>query len=236
MSFAQLTYRESLRDIESCPTALSGKLYHCGIKHPVSKSTLAEANENRNWRIYADFAQVRIKKAGRLYRSDHDFLIDRNEMAYALDSTTIRLCLNLFPCAKFRKAKGAVKMHTLLDLRGSIPTFIEITDGLCHYVYILDLIETEPNAFYVMDMGYVDDERLYRINQKKGYFVKRSKTNMACKRIYNRPVNKKCGLRCDQSVWLAGFYARKDYPELMRRIEYFDAQTGNTFVFSDQQL
>ena len=231
MSFAQLTYRESLRDIEACLTALSGKLYHCGIKHPVSKSTLAEANENRNWRIYADFAQVLIKEARRLYRSDNDFLLNIDNMAYALDSTTIDLCLNLFPWAKFRKAKGAVKMHTLLDLRGSIPTFIEITDGLCHDVNVLDLIETEPGAIYVMDMGYVDYERLYNIHQKKGFFVTRAKTNMACKRLYSRPVDKVCGLRCDQSVRLTGFYARKDYPELIRRIKYFEAETGNTYVF-----
>jgi transposase len=231
MSFAQLTYRESLRDIEACLIALSAKLYHCGIKHPVSKSTLAEANENRNWRIYADFAQILIKEARRLYRSDNDFLLDIDNMAYALDSTTIDLCLNLFPWAKFRKSKGAVKMHTLLDLRGSIPTFIEITDGLCHDVNVLDLIEIEPGAIYVMDMGYVDYKRLYTIHQKKGFFVTRAKTNMACKRVYSRPVDKACGLRCDQSVRLTGFYASKDYPELMRRIKYFDAETGNNYVF-----
>lgn len=231
MSFAQLTYRESLRDIETCLTALSGKLYHSGIKQPVPRSTLAEANENRDWHIYADFAQVLIKEARRLYRVENDFLLDIDNLAYALDSTTIDLCLTLFPWAKFRKAKRAVKMHTLLDLRGSIPTFIEITDGLCHDVNALDLIETEPGAIYIMDMGYVDYERLYNIHQKKGFFVTRAKSNMACKRLYSRPVDKSCGLRYNQSVSLTGFYAKKNYPELLRRIKYFDAETENTYIF-----
>ena len=231
MSFAQLTYRESLRDIEACLIALSGKLYHSGIKQPVSRSTLADANETRDWRIYADFAQVLIKEARKLYRSENDFIIDIDNMAYALDSTTIDLCLNLFPWAKFRKAKGAVKMHTLLDLRGSIPTFVEITDGLFHDVNVLDLIETEPGAIYVMDMGYIDYQRLYKINQKKGFFVTRAKSNMAFKRLYSRSVNKKCGLRCDQSIRFTGYYAKKDYPELMRRIKYLDHETGKTYVF-----
>lgn len=231
MSFAQLTYRESLRDIEACLTALSGKLYHSGIKQPVSRSTLAEANENRDWHIYADFAQVLIKEARRLYKTDNEFLLDMDNIAYALDSTTIDLCLKLFPWAKFRKAKGAIKMHTLLDLRGSIPTFIEITDGLCHDVNVLDLIATEPGAIYVMDMGYIDYERLYKIHQNQGIFVTRAKSNMACKRLYSRPVDKNTGLRCDQSVRLTGYYAKKDYPELMRRIKFFDQETDKTYVF-----
>lgn len=231
MSFAQLTFRESLRDIEACLTALSGKLYHSGIKQPVPKSTLAEANENRDWRIYADFAQVLIREARRLYKTDNEFVLDIDNMAYALDSSTIDLCLNLFPWAKFRKAKGAVKMHTLLDLRGSIPTFIEITDGLCHDVNILDILEIEPSAIYVMDMGYIDYERLYTINRNQGFFVTRAKSNMASKRLYSRPVDKTTGLRCDQSVRLTGFYSKKQYPELFRRVKYFDQESGKTFVF-----
>jgi len=231
MSFAQLTFRESLRDIEACLTALSGKLYHSGIKQPVPKSTLAEANENRDWRIYADFAQVLVREARMLYKTDNEFVLDIDNMAYALDSSTIDLCLNLFPWAKFRKAKGAVKMHTLLDLRGSIPTFIEITDGLCHDVNILDILEIEPGAIYVMDMGYIDYERLYNINRNQGYFVTRAKSNMASKRLYSRPVDKTTGLRCDQSVRLTGFYSKKQYPELIRRVKYFDQESGKTYVF-----
>ena len=231
MSFAQLTFRESLRDIEACLTALSNKLYHSGIKQPVPKSTLAEANENRDWRIYADFAQVLIREARRLYKTDNEFVLDIDNMAYALDSSTIDLCLNLFPWAKFRKAKGAVKMHTLLDLRGSIPTFIEITDGLCHDVNILDVLEIEPGAIYVMDKGYIDYERLYNINRNQGYFVTRAKSNMASKRLYSRPVDKTTGLRCDQSVRLTGFYTKKQYPELFRRVKYFDEESGKTYVF-----
>ena len=231
MSFAQLTYRESLRDIEACLKALSGKLYHSGIKEPVPRSTLAEANETRNWRIYADFAQVLIKEARELYRTDNDFLQDIDDMAYALDSTTIDLCLELFPWAKFRKAKGAIKLHTLMDLRGSIPTFIEITDGLCHDVNILDLIITERGAIYVMDMGYIDYERLYRIHQSQGFFVTRAKTNMAFKRLYSRTVDKTKGLRCDQSIRVTGYYAKKHYPELIRRIKYYDEETDRTYVF-----
>ncbi len=231
MSFAQLTYRESLRDIEACLKALSGKLYHSGIKEPVPRSTLAEANETRNWRIYADFAQVLIKEARELYRTDNDFLKDVDDMAYALDSTTIDLCLELFPWAKFRKAKGAIKLHTLMDLRGSIPTFIEITDGLCHDVNILDLIITQRGAIYVMDMAYIDYERLYRIHQSQGFFVTRAKSNMASKRVYSRSVDKTKGLRCDQSIRVTGYYAKKHYPELIRRIKYYDEETERTYVF-----
>ena len=231
MSFAQLTLRESLRDIEACLTALSGKLYHSGIKQPVPRSTLAEANENRDWRIYSDFAQILIKEARRLYKSDNEFMLDIDNMAYALDSSTIDLCLSLFPWAKFRKAKGAIKLHTLMDLRGSIPTFIEITDGLCHDVNIMDLIAIEPGAIYVMDMGYIDYERLFSIHRSHGFFVTRAKSNMASKRLYSRPVDKTTGLRCDQSVRLTGYYSQKDYPELIRRIKFFDEETGNTYVF-----
>jgi hypothetical protein len=231
MGFAQLTYRESLRDIETCLQALSGKLYHSGIRQPVAKSTLAEANETRDWRIYADFAQILIKEARQLYVSDNNFKVDIDEIAYALDSTTIDLCLSMFPWARFRKSKGAVKMHTQLDLRGSIPTFVEITDGKCHDVNILDLILIEPGAVYVMDMAYVDYQRLYRLHQSHAWFVTRAKSNMACERVYSRPIDKSTGLRYDQSIRLKGFYAIQHYPEMMRRIKYYDAETNRNYVF-----
>jgi hypothetical protein len=232
MGFAQLTYRESLRDIESCLTAFSSKLYHSGIKQPVSRSTLAEANENRDWRIYADFAQVLIREARGLYKQDNEFALDIDNMVYALDSSTIDLCLSLFPWAKFRKAKGAVKMHTLLDLRGSIPTFIHLTDGLCHDVNVLDHIVIEPGAIYVMDKGYVDYFRFYfLIQQQRGFFVTRAKDNMAARRVYSRKVDKATGLKYDQSVKLTGFYIKKDYPDYLRRIKYQDEETGKIYVF-----
>jgi len=232
MGFAQLTYRESLRDIGSCLTAFSSKLYHSGIKQPVSRSTLAEANENRDWRIYADFAQVLIREARRLYKQDNEFALDIDNMVYALDSSTIDLCLSLFPWAKFRKAKGAVKMHTLLDLRGSIPTFIHLTDGLCHDVNVLDHIVIEPGAIYVMDKGYVDYFRFYSlIQQQRGFFVTRAKDNMAARRVYSRKVDKTTGLKYDQSVKLTGFYIKKDYPDYLRRIKYQDEETGKIYVF-----
>lgn len=231
MSFAQLTYRESLRDIEACLKALSSKLYHSGIKRAVSKSTLAEANENRDWRIYADFAQVLIKDARKLYKTDNDFLLDIDNMAYALDSTTIDLCLSLFPWAKFRKKKAAVKAHVLLDLRGSIPTIIEITDGSVHDVNILDHITIEPGAIYIMDRGYLDLDRLYSIHCKGAFFITRAKGNTAVKRVYSRPVDKTTGLRCDQSVRFTVYKSKKEYPELIRRIKFLDPETGNTYVF-----
>lgn len=231
MSFAQLTYRESLRDIEACLNALSNKLYHSGIREAVSKSTLAEANENRDWRIYADFAQVLIKDARNLYKTDNDFLLDIDNMAYALDSTTIDLCLSLFPWAKFRKKKAAVKAHVLLDLRGSIPTFIEITDGSVHDVNILDHITIEPGSIYVMDRGYLDLDRLYTIHCKGAFFITRAKANTAVQRVYSRPVDKSIGLRCDQSVRFTVYKSKKEYPELIRRIKFYDNETGNTYVF-----
>lgn len=232
MGFAQLTYRESLRDIESCLTAFSSKLYHSCIKQPVSRSTLAEANENRDWRIYADFAQVLIREARRLYKQDNEFALDIDNMVYALDSSTIDLSLSLFPWAKFRKAKGAVKMHTLLDLRGSIPTFVHLTDGLCHDVNVLDHIVIEPGAIYVMDKGYVDYFRFYSlIHQQRGFFVTRAKDNMAARRVYSRKVDKTTGLKYDQSVKLTGFYIKKDYPDYLRRIKYQDEETGKIYVF-----
>lgn len=231
MSFAQLTYRESLRDIQVCLRAVQNKLYHSGVRSKISKSTLADANESRDWRIYADFSQVLIMEARSLYRNDNDFSLELNEMVYALDSTTIDLCLSLFPWAKFRKRKGAVKLHTLLDLRGSIPTFIEITDGLVHDVNVLDLLLIEPGAFYIMDKGYIDYARLYSITQASAYFVTRAKNNFAHRRLYSYPIDKTKGLRCDQTVVLTGHYARKKYPEKLRRVKYHDEKTGKTLVF-----
>jgi len=232
MGFAQLTYRESLRDIESCLTAFSNKLYHSGIKQPVPKSTLAEANESRDWRIYADYAQVLIKEARDLYRQDNEFKLDVENMVYALDSSTIDLCLSLFPWAKFRKNKGAVKMHTLLDLRGSIPTFVHLTDGLCHDVNVMDHIVVEPGAIYVMDKGYVDYFRFYTIiHEQRAFFVTRAKDNMAARRVYSRKVDRTTGFKYDQSVKLTGFYIKKDYPNYLRRIKYRDVETGKVYVF-----
>lgn len=231
MCFAQLTYRESLRDIAACLVAFSTKLYHSGIKNAVPKSTLAEANENRDWRIYADFAQVLIKEARLLYKTDNELLNEIDNMAYALDSSTIDLCLSLFPWAKFRKKKAAVKLHTLLDLRGSIPTFIEITDGLCHDVNILDKIFIEPDSIYVMDKGYVDFKRLYKITQDKAYFVTRAKDNMAYRRVYSSKVDKSTGLKFDQKVKLIGYYKKKDYPDYLRIVKFLDSETGITYVF-----
>jgi len=231
MTFAQLTYRESLRDIEVCLKAMSNKLYHSGISHSVPRATLADANETRDWRIYADFAQILIKEARRLYKKDNDFLLDIDNMAYAFDSTTIDICLSLFPWAKFRKNKAAVKAHTLLDLRGSIPTFIEITDGSVHDVNILDHIIIETGAIYVMDRGYLDFKRLYHLHQKGAFFIIRAKKNTAYRRVYSRPIDKTTGLRCDQTIKLTGYKSKKDYPQQIRRIKFYDKETGNTYVF-----
>ena len=231
MSFAQLTYRESLRDIEACLQAISDKLYHCGVKSKVAKSTLADANESRDWRIYADFAQKLIIEARGLYKDDNEFNIEIDEIAYALDSTTIDLCLSLFPWAKFRKKKAAVKMHTLLDLRGSIPTFIEITDGKVHDVNILDILLIELGSVYIMDRAYVDFKRLYDMHQMQAYFVTREKQNFNFKRLYSRKVDKKKGFKCDQIIVLTGYYTSKKYPDKLRRIKYYDDELGKTLVF-----
>jgi len=231
MGFAQLTYRESLRDIESCLQAISTKLYHCGIRSRVSKSTLADANESRDWRIYAEYAQKLIVEARELYKNDNDFNIDIDEIAYALDSSTIDLCLSLFPWARFRKKKAAVKMHTLLDLRGSIPTVIEITDGKVHDVNILDLLLIEPGAFYITDRAYVDFKRLYDMHQAKAYFVTREKHNFNFRRLYSRKVDKEKGFKCDQIIVLTGFYTSKKYPEELRRVKYYDDELKKTLVF-----
>ncbi len=230
MAFAQLTYRESLRDIEACLRAQQSKLYHMGIRGGVSRNTLANANKVRDWRIYADFAQSLIQIARKLY-VDEDIGAELDNTVYALDATTIDLCLSVFPWAHFRSTKAAVKLHTLLDLRGSIPTFIHISDGKMHDVNVLDLLIPEPSAFYVMDRGYVDFQRLYNLHLGSAFFVTRAKSNLQCRRLYSHPVDKSLGLRCDQTIRLTRFYAAKDYPEKLRRIKYHDQKTDKTFVF-----
>jgi hypothetical protein len=230
MAFAQLSYRESLRDIEACLRAVPSKRYHMGIRGNIARSTLAYANETRDWRIYADFAQVLIHTARKLYAKD-DLAVELDNTVYALDSTTVDLCLSLFPWARFRKHKAAVKMHTLLDLRGSIPTFISISDGLLHDVNILDEIIAEAGSFYIMDRGYLDFARLYRLGQCLAFFVTRAKNNFRFQRVYSHPVDKSTGLMCDQTIMLSGFYAAKNYPDKLRRIRYVDQETGKTLVF-----
>ncbi len=230
MSFGQLTNRESLRDLVNCLSAHHQKLYHLGIYFAVNRSTLAEANEKRNWQIYADFAQVLLDQARTLYRHD-DFGLEISNAVYALDATTINLCLSVFWWAKFRSAKAAVKLHTLLDLRGNLPTFIQITDGKMHDVNILDELVFEPLAIYLMDKGYLDFARLYRINLASAYFVTRAKTNLAFERIYSKKVEKERGLRCDQTIKLTTYKSSKSYPEKLRRVKYYDPEQGKTYVF-----
>ena len=230
MGFAQLTYRESLRDIEACLRSRKEKLYHLGIRGRVSRSTLAEANEKRDWRIYADFCQILISQARSLYANE-DFGVELNETAYALDSTTIDLCLSLFPWASFRKHKAAVKMHTLLDLRGNIPSFIEITEGTLHDVNILDILVPEPGSFYIMDRGYLDFERLYVFTQLLAFFVTRTKKNTKVRRVYSHPVDRTDGLRYDQTVMLVTPKSLAGYPEQLRRVKYFDAEREKQLVF-----
>jgi hypothetical protein len=230
MAFAQLTYRESLRDIQACLRAANKKLYHMGIRSKVSRNTLAHANQIRDWRIYADFAQVLIKEARKLYINE-DFGVQLEQTVYALDSTIIDLCLSLFPWALFRKKKGAVKLHTLIDLRGNIPTVIFITHGKVHDVNILDDLVIEAGAIYVMDRGYLDFERLYMIHQSSAFFVTRAKSNFDFKRLYSKRVDKATGVLCDQIVTLQGFYAKKSYPDKLRRIKYYDADKKKRLVF-----
>jgi IS4 transposase len=230
MAFAQLTFRESLRDIESCLRAVRSKLYHMGIRNTVARSTLADANETRDWRIFADFAQVLIGTARRLYRQD-SFALELDETVYALDSTTIDLCLELFPWAHFRRHKGAVKLHTQLDLRGSIPTFIHITHGKVHDVNVLDVLLPEPGSFYVMDRGYLDFARLYALAQGLAFFVIRSKENLQFRRLYSHRVDKASGLRCDQTILLTGPLTSQHYPEKLRRVRFFDLSTQKGFTF-----
>src|SRR5260370_4260109 len=226
MGCAQFTYRESLRDIEACLRSMSGKLYHMGFRGKVARSTLADANENRDWRIFADFAQVLIGIARPLYVHD-PIGVELDQSLYALDSTTIDLCLSLFPWARFRKGKAAVKMHTRLDLHGNIPTFISITDGKVHDVNILDEILPEAGAFYVIDRGYVDFERLYVFTLSAAFFVVRTKSNILLQRRYSLPVDRSTGVRSDQTVILTAIDSAETYPDALRRVSYYDAYTDN---------
>lgn len=230
MMFAQLTYRESLRDIETCLRAHQSKLYHMGIRGGVSRNTLANANKVRDWRIYADFAQVLIQIARDLYVND-TFAVDLANTVYALESSTIDLCLSVFSWAPFRRTKAAVKMHTLLDLRGNIPTFLHISDGKLNDVNALDLLVPEPGAFYIMDRAYLDFARLYRFTVAAAFFVTRAKSNTKMRRLYSQAVDKTTGLICDQTVVLTGVDTPRHYPEKLRRIKYYDATTDHTFVF-----
>ena len=230
MAFAQLTYRESLRDSEACLGAQPAKLYHMGVRGKLSRSNLADANEIRDWRIHCSFAQALIRIARRLYAAE-PLAVDLVNTVYALDSTTIDLCLSLFPWAAFRDTKAAIKQHTLLDLRGAIPSFIFISDGKLHDVNVLDILLPEPGAFYVMNRGYLDFERLYVLHQAGSFFVTRAKANFKCKRIYSSPVDRSTGLICDQQVELTVFYSQRGYPERLRRIRYKDPHSGKTLVF-----
>jgi hypothetical protein len=230
MTFAQLTFRESLRDIVTCLRAFKNKLYHMGMRGSISRSTLADANEVRDWTIYADFAQVLIAEARKLYAQD-DFGLELKNTVYALDASTIDLCLSLFPWAKFREQKGAIKLHTLLDLRGCIPTLVIITDGKVHDVNILDDLILEPAAIYLVDRGYLDFSRLYKIHLASAFFVTRTKSNFKFKRLYSRPVDKTTGIQCDQIITLKNFYAKKDYPDKLRRVRYYDVEEDSRLVF-----
>jgi hypothetical protein len=234
MAFAQLTFRESLRDIETCLSAQTSKLYHMGFREPVRRSTLADANEVRDWRIYAEFAHRLIAQARRLYASD-SLGLELDNTVYALDSTTIDLCLSVFPWAHFRTTKAAVKMHTLLDLRGSIPSFIHISDGKLHDVNVLDLLLPEPGAIYVMDRGYVDFARLHALHQAGAFFITRAKSNMDARRVYSAPSDRASGIICDQTIALAGIQTSQHFPEHLRRIRFRDPDTGKTLVFITNQ-
>jgi len=230
MAFAQLTYRESLRDIESCLRFMQPKLYHMGLRGQVSRNTLANANNQRDWHIYADLAQVLIHRARKLYLKE-PFGVELEQTVYALDATTIDLCLSLFPWARFRKSKAAVKLHTLLDLRGNIPAFIEITDGKVADVNILDILVPEAGSFYIMDRGYLDFARLHVLHQDLAFFVTRAKSNIQCQRLYSRPVDKSTGLRCDQTILLTGAQSIRNYPEQIRLVRFFDSETNKRFRF-----
>ena len=235
MAFAQLTYRESLRDIEACLSAQSAKLYHMGFREPIRRSTLADANETRDWRIYAEFAQRLIVQARRLYAGD-SLDVDLKNTVYALDSTTIDLCLSVFPWAHFRSTKAAVKMHTLLDLRGNIPSFIHISDGKLHDVHALDMLRPEPGAIYVMDRAYMDFARLHVMHQAGAFFLTRAKSNLDAHRIYSAPTDKDAGVICDHTIALDGYLTRQHYPAHLRRIRFKDPETGRTLVFLTNQM
>ncbi len=231
LCFGQLTNRESVRSIVLCLNAHPKKLYHMGFHASIKLSTLCDANEQRDWRIYEAFGQILIARARMLYQDDPSALDGLDGKYYALDSTTIDLCLAVFPWAHFRETKGAVKAHVLLELRGSIPTFIHITDGTVHDVNILDELPVEAGAFYIMDRGYLDYRRLYRIHTQKAFFITRAKSNTKWQRVYSRAVDHSMGLRCDQTIRLTGSKADKYYPDLLRRVKFYDAETGNTYVF-----
>jgi len=235
MAFAQLTYREGLRDIEACLRAVSHKLYHLGIRGTVSRNTLSNANRVRDWRIYRDFAHILIGEARTLY-SDEPLAVELDTTVYALDSTTIDLCLSLFPWAVFRKHKGAVKLHTLLDLRGNIPTICILTDGKVHDVNILDQLLFEPGTFYIMDRGYLDFSRLHKMQSANAFFVIRAKRNLRCRRIYSNPVNKETGVQVDQIIRLTGFYSKKEYPDKLRKIHYLDREQNKELVFLSNNM
>ena len=235
MAFAQLTYRESLRDIEACLSAQASKLYHMGFREPIRRSTLSDANEARDWRIYADFAQVLIRQARQLYAAD-SFGVELADTVYALDSTTIDLCLSVFPWALFRATKAAVKMHTLLDLRGAIPSFLHISDGKLHDVNVLDLLIPEAGAIYVMDRGYLDFERLHVLHQAGAFFVTRAKSNLDARRLYSAPTDRASGIICDQTIALNGYYSRQHYPDHLRRIRLRDPESIRTLVFLSNQF
>ena len=230
LAFAQLTYRESLRDIETCLRAHQTKLYHLGIRGNIAKSTLADANESRDWRIYQDFAMSLIQTARTLYARD-SFAVELEQTVYALDTTTIDLCLSVFPWAKFRQTKAAVKLHTLLDLRGNIPTFIHISDGKMHEVNVLDILIPEAGSFYIMDRGFTDFARWFTLHQAQAFFVIRGKSNLLFRRIYSRPVDTSTGLRCDQTIALTSAKAHRDYPQHLRRIKFYDAEHQKYLVF-----
>jgi hypothetical protein len=230
MAFAQLTYRESLRDIETCLRAHQAKLYHLGIRGSIARSTLADANESRDCRIFEDFAMGLIQTARKLYASDQ-FAVELEQTAYALDTTTIDLCLSVFPWAHFRKAKAAIKLHTLLNLRGNIPSFIHISDGKMHEVNVLDILVPEAGSFYIMDRGFTDFTRLYRMHQAQSFFVIRGKANLACRRVYSRTVDKSTGLRCDQTITLTSVKASKDYPQHLRLIKFHDTEHDKELIF-----
>ena len=230
MAFAQLTYRESLRDIEACLRALGSRLYHMGIKSTVSRNNLAHTNENRDWRIYADFAQILVSRAKALYANE-PLGIDLESTVYALDTTTIDLCMSLFPWARFRRTKSAIKLHTLMNLRGSIPEFIHISDGKMHDVNVLDLLVPSPGAFYIMDRGYLDFQRLYQLHQERSFFITRAKSNFRFRRRYSHEVDKSSNVQCDQTIVLTTYYPAKNYPEPLRRIRFFDTGTQKRFVF-----
>jgi hypothetical protein len=230
MAFAQLTYRESLRDIETCLRAHQAKLYHLGIRGNIARSTLADANESRDWRIYQDFAMSLIQTARKLYEADR-FAVELEQTVYALDTTTIDLCLSVFPWARFRRAKAAVRMHTLLDLRGNIPSFVHISDGKMHEVNVLDILVPEAGSFYIMDRGFTDFSRWFSLHQALAFFVIRGKSNLLFRRVYSRAVDKSTGLRCDQTIALTGLKASQDYPQHLRRIKFHDAEHDRDLVF-----